>query len=86
MRRIGYARCSSQGQNLDRQIAALRAEGCDMIFREKVSGKSLKNRPELEKAIDQLGTGDVLIVAEWDRATRSLLLGVHHGTIARLAA
>jgi DNA invertase Pin-like site-specific DNA recombinase len=77
MRRIGYARCSSQGQNLDRQIAALRAERCDVIFREKVSGRSMKNRPELEKAIDQLGTGDTLIVAEWDRATRSMLDGVH---------
>jgi DNA invertase Pin-like site-specific DNA recombinase len=77
MRRIGYARCSSQGQNLDRQIAALRAERCDVIFREKVSGKSLRNRPELEKAIDELGTGDTLIVAEWDRATRSMLDGVH---------
>jgi DNA invertase Pin-like site-specific DNA recombinase len=77
MRRIGYARCSSQGQNLDRQIAALRAERCDAIFREKVSGKSMKNRPELERAIDELGTGDVLIVAEWDRATRSMLDGVH---------
>ena len=76
MRRIGYARCSSQGQNLDRQIAALRAERCDVIFREKVSGKSLRNRPELEKAIDELGTGDTLIVAEWDRATRSMLDGV----------
>jgi len=77
MRRIGYARCSSQGQNLDRQIAALRAERCDVIFREKVSGKSLRNRPELEKAIDELGAGDTLIVAEWDRATRSMLDGVH---------
>src|SRR4029453_11496908 len=77
MRRIGYARSSSQGQNLDRQIAALRAERCDVIFREKVSGKSLRNRPELEKAIDELGTGDPLIVAEWDRATRSMLDGVH---------
>jgi len=77
MRRIGYARCSSQGQNLDRQIAALRAERCDVIFREKVSGKSLRNRPELEKAIDELGTGDTLIVAEWDRATGSMLDGVH---------
>ena len=76
MRRVGYARCSSQGQNLDRQIAALRAERCDVIFREKVSGKSLRNRPELEKAIDELGTGDTLIVAEWDRATRSMLDGV----------
>jgi DNA invertase Pin-like site-specific DNA recombinase len=76
MRKIGYARVSSSDQNLDRQIAALRAEGCDEIYREKVSGKSMKNRPELEKAIDQLGTGDVLVVAEWDRATRSMFDGI----------
>src|SRR5215470_16365553 len=75
-RKIGYARVSSVDQNLDRQIAALRAEGCDEIYREKVSGKSIKNRPELEKAIDRLGTGDVLVVAEWDRATRSMVDGV----------
>jgi DNA invertase Pin-like site-specific DNA recombinase len=77
MHRIGYARVSSSEQSLDRQIGALRAERCDVIFREKVSGKSVKNRPELEKAIDELGSGDTLIVAEWDRATRSMLDGVH---------
>jgi DNA invertase Pin-like site-specific DNA recombinase len=77
MRKIGYARVSSQGQSLDRQLGALRAEGVDVIYREKASGKSVKNRPELEKAIDALGTGDVLIVAEWDRATRSLLDGIN---------
>jgi DNA invertase Pin-like site-specific DNA recombinase len=75
-RKIGYARVSALHQNLDRQIAALRAEHCDRIFREKASGKSTKGRPELEKAIDALGTGDVLVVAEWDRATRSMLDGV----------
>lgn len=72
MRKIGYARVSTVTQNLDRQISALRTEGCDVIFREKASGKSVKGRPELEKAIDQLGKGDVLILAEWDRATRSM--------------
>ena len=76
MRKIGYARVSSAGQNLDRQIAALRAEGCDEIFREKASGKDIRNRPQLERAIDQLGTGDVLVVAEWNRATRSMMDGV----------
>jgi DNA invertase Pin-like site-specific DNA recombinase len=76
MRKIGYARVSSSDQNLDRQIVALRAEGCDEIFREKVSGKSMKNRPELERAIDMLATGDVLVVAEWDRATRSMIDGI----------
>jgi DNA invertase Pin-like site-specific DNA recombinase len=77
MRKIGYARVSTPSQNLDRQIAALRSERCDAILREKASGKDIKNRPQLEKAIDQLGTGDILVVAEWDRATRSMLDGVH---------
>ena len=76
MKKIGYARVSSKDQNLDRQIAALRAEGCDIIYREKASGKSVHGRPELERAIDQLGTGDCLVVAEWDRATRSMMDGV----------
>ncbi|HRE22325.1 MAG TPA: recombinase family protein [Rhabdaerophilum sp.] len=70
--KIGYARVSTEGQSLDRQLGALRAEKCDRIFREKVSGGSTRNRPELAKAIDALGKGDVLVVAEWDRATRSL--------------
>jgi DNA invertase Pin-like site-specific DNA recombinase len=78
MRKIGYARVSSADENLDRQIAALISEGCDPkdIYREKASGKSLLNRPELEKAIDRLGTGDCLVVAEWDRATRSMMDGI----------
>lgn len=69
---IGYARVSTQDQNLDRQLGALTAHRCDKIFSEKASGKSTHNRPELEKAISALGTGDVLLVAEWDRATRSM--------------
>jgi len=73
---IGYARVSSAGQNLDRQLGALRAQRCDRVFTEKASGKSLKGRPQLEKAIDALGTGDVLVVAEWDRATLSMMDGI----------
>ncbi|HEY7551226.1 MAG TPA: recombinase family protein [Hyphomicrobiaceae bacterium] len=72
----GYARVSTQSQNLDRQIGALRAAGVDRLFTEKASGKSTKDRPRLEKAIDLLGTGDTLVVAEWDRATRSMLDGI----------
>jgi DNA invertase Pin-like site-specific DNA recombinase len=75
-RKIGCARVSALHQNLDRQIAALRSGHCDRIFREKASGRSTKGRPELEKAIDALGAGDVLVVAAWDRATRSMLDGV----------
>lgn len=73
---IGYARVSTPSQNLDRQVAALRTAGCETIFREKVSGKAVKNRPQLERAIDALGTGDILVVAEWDRATRSMMDGI----------
>lgn len=76
MRKIGYARVSTTGQNLDRQLGALRAERCDDIFREKASGKDVRGRPQLEKAIDALGKGDVLVIAEWDRATRSMMDGV----------
>ena len=76
MRKIGYARVSSASQSLERQLGVLRAGGCDRIYAEKMSGKSLKGRPQLKKAIDALGTGDVLLVAEWDRATRSMMDGI----------
>lgn len=74
---IGYARVSTPSQNLDRQLGALRAVQCETIFREKASGAAVKSRPQLEKAIDALGTGDILVVAEWDRATRSMMDGIH---------
>lgn len=74
--KIGYARVSDPSQNLDRQIAALRAEGCDQVFTDKATGKTVKGRPQLEKAIDALGTDFVFVVAEWDRATRSYQDGI----------
>ncbi len=73
---IGYARVSTIHQNLGRQLGALRAAGCKRIFAEKASGKDVRGRPELEKAIDNLGKGDVLVLAEWDRATRSMFDGI----------
>ena len=73
---IGYARVSTQTQNLDRQIGALNGVGVERIFREKATGKTVKGRPQLEKAIDALDTGDVLVIAEWDRATRSMMDGI----------
>src|SRR5262245_17666570 len=49
MRNIGYARISSPDQNLDRQIAALRGEGCDEIYREKASGKDAHGETPLPR-------------------------------------
>ncbi len=80
---IGYARVSSQGQSLDRQIGALNAVKADKIFREVASGRTIKGRPQLERAIDALGAGDILVIAEWDRATRSMMDGI--GIIQRVA-
>ena len=74
--KIGYARVSDKMQKLDRQIAALKKAGCKKVFYEKQSGKSTNNRPELEKAIQALSPTDVLILAEWDRATRSMTDGI----------
>jgi hypothetical protein len=61
---IGYARVSANHQNLDRQIALLNRAGCKQIFKEKRSGRQGIKRPQLDKAIDALSRGDVLIFAE----------------------
>jgi Resolvase, N terminal domain len=73
---IGYACVSATHQNLDRQLAMLKAEGCGRIFKRKLSGREGVRRPKLDKAIEALGTGDVLVLAGWDRATRSMLDGI----------
>jgi DNA invertase Pin-like site-specific DNA recombinase len=73
---IGYARVSTTGQDLTRQVRALKAERCAVIHSDKASGKSLEGRPELAKALDRLGPGDQLVLAEWDRCTRSMWDGL----------
>ena len=75
-RRIGYARVSTKAQELKRQIRALKTERCDDIFKDTASGKSLAGRPQLRKALDSLAPGDELVIAEWDRATRSMWDGL----------
>ena len=74
---IGYARVSTQGQLLDRQIAALEAAGCQRIFSDKKSGKNAE-REELKKALDYLRPNDTLIVPSLDRLGRSIkdLIGI----------
>jgi DNA invertase Pin-like site-specific DNA recombinase len=67
---IGYARVSTTGQNLESQIDHLQLEGCDKIFQEKLTGFD-RRRPQLEKMLQTLGTGDTLIVTSLDRLARS---------------
>lgn len=74
---IGYARVSTKHQNLQRQLDALKDAGCKPIFSEKQSGKTTRNRPQLARALAYLKKGDVFVVAEWDRATRSMMDGLH---------
>ena len=68
---IGYARVSTEDQHLDAQIAALEAIGADRIYAEKISGAK-KSRPELDRMIEQLRDGDVVVVTKYDRLSRSL--------------
>lgn len=74
--KIGYARVSTKQQNLDRQLVALKAEGCELIYAEKASGKDTRQRPKLKQALAALNPDDVFVVAEWDRATRSYTDGI----------
>jgi DNA invertase Pin-like site-specific DNA recombinase len=69
---IGYARVSTTDQNLEIQIAALKAAGCDVIRSEKRSGASTKGRTELQTVLDFLRKNDVLIVTRIDRLARSI--------------
>ena len=68
---IGYARVSTNDQETATQVAALKAAGCERIYREKASGGRW-DRPELHRLLDQLREDDVLVVWKLDRLSRSL--------------
>jgi DNA invertase Pin-like site-specific DNA recombinase len=70
MTAYGYARVSTNGQDLSSQEAELSAAGCAKVFKEKVSGAKT-DRTELAKVIRRLAAGDVLIVTRLDRLARS---------------
>ncbi|MFK5950644.1 MAG: recombinase family protein [Methylococcales bacterium] len=69
--KIGYARVSTEQQNEDAQLDALNAAECEKLYIEKCSGKS-KNRPQLERMLDALRKGDIVVVQRLDRLGRSL--------------
>lgn len=68
---IGYARVSREDQNLELQLEALKAAGCERIFSDKRSGAQ-KNRKGLDDALSQLRTNDTLVVWKLDRLGRTV--------------
>lgn len=68
---IGYARVSTKSQNLDAQLDALVAAGCERVFEEVASG-ARTDRPVLADAIEYARTGDTIVCMKLDRVARSL--------------
>ena len=67
---FGYARVSTEQQNLDRQLDMLQKYGVDFIYNEKMTGTK-RNRPELEKLLERLTKGDTVVVESLSRLGRS---------------
>ena len=68
---LGYARVSTESQNLDRQLDALKKYGVDIIFNEKMSGTK-RDRPELKKMLERMTIGDSVIIESLSRLGRSV--------------
>ena len=71
-RKIGYARVSTDEQNLDMQRTALHAAGCDVIHEDQGISGNVADRPGLRRAMRALRPGEVLVVWRLDRLGRSL--------------
>ena len=71
--KVGYARVSSVGQNLQSQLDALKAYGCEKIFQEKVSGTSTKGREQFKEMMNFVRENDEAVVTRIDRCSRSVL-------------
>ena len=65
----GYARVSTDAQDLTNQLTALKAAGCEKIFNDKLTGAHAA-RPELQKLLRKVREGDVVLVAAVDRLSR----------------
>lgn len=76
MVKYGYARVSSQGQDLAAQIAQLEAEGCTEIYSEKFTGTK-KERPKFTAVLEAVQDGDTLVVTKLDRFARSAEDAIH---------
>ena len=68
--KYGYARVSTRHQDLKGQMRQLEDEHCDRIYFEKITGTK-NDRPEFQKLIQEIETGDTLVVTKLDRFARS---------------
>lgn len=66
----GYARVSTAEQNLNRQLDMLNKYGIDKIYSEKITG-TRKDRPELQKMLENLSNGDTVVIESLSRLGRS---------------
>ena len=69
---IGFARVSTQAQDLEHQTQALRDAGCSKIFQGKHSGKAEDNKSALAQLMEYVREGDTVLVTKLDRLGRSL--------------
>jgi len=69
--KIGYARASKTGQGLDAQIDALTKDGCEKIFKDKVSSSG--RRVQLQSAFSYVKIGDVFVITQLDRLAKSMI-------------
>ncbi len=74
---IGYARVSTQDQNLDLQRDALKTAGCEKIFEDQISAVRAADRPGLMRTLELVRAGDVLVVWKLDRLGRSVKDLIH---------
>jgi DNA invertase Pin-like site-specific DNA recombinase len=70
--KYGYARVSTEDQNPDMQLNALKRAGCKTIFKDQLSGATGVKRPALLRCLKKLEHGDTLMVWKLDRLGRSL--------------
>ena len=71
--KVGYARVSSTGQDLEVQLDALKKVQCEKVFQEKVSGTSTQGREKLRECLDFVREGDELVFTRTARLARSIL-------------
>mgnify|MGYP003153378088 FL=1 len=74
MTTFGLWRCSTDLQDQERQVLALKNAGAEKIYGDKITGISdFNDRPELTKCLEEMQSGDVLLISELSRLSRSFL-------------